>query len=268
MKIFIVVISIVTAFTSFSQDVQFKCTDSLIGKYDRFSVDNFGTIHVVNNDVIQIISTSLDTVFTASLKSIIPYSIESSKSFRTLLFDKDRSVIKFLDNTLTDIQGEIDLVNQDIQQPILVCESFGGNTIWILDAANLRLIKMNQNLQKVLIIENLIYLFDWIKMPSQMKESKDFLFILIPGKGVARFDVFGTFIDIYPCDADWIDATGNFLFVKTTANKIQVIPLEGLLEAEFEYNIPDNTIDFAFTRQNVYLHTDKGIFIGSFEKTK
>jgi hypothetical protein len=260
-------ISLFMLFTSsFGQGIKFETTDSLMGNYDHFSVDNFGRIYATSNDIVRVFSKNLDTLFTSSLKSIRPSSIESSKSFRTLLFDQERSVIQFLDNTGTAIQDEIDLVNLDIQQPILVCESFGGNTIWILDAGNLRLIKINDKLETVLITENLTAIFDGDNLPIQMKEVNDYLLVLIPGKGVARFDVFGTFMDIYPCQAKSIDAMGNYLFIRTDTS-LEIIPLSGLLEPEYVYDIAEDVLDFVYTNHNVYFKKKTGLFIGNYVKT-
>lgn len=253
------------AFLGPAQDVKFQCTDTLTGNFDRFSVDNFGKIYVVKKDVIIVFSEELDTLFTTSLKTIRPTSIESSKSFRTLLFDEERSVIQFLDNTGTAIQDEVDLVNLDIQQPILVCESFGGNTIWILDAGNLRLLKINDKLETVLITENLNTVFDGDSLPTMMKESNDLLLMLIPGKGIAKFDVFGTYMDIYPCQADAIDVRQDHLFIKS-ADTLQIVPLNGIMEPEFVYQIPTGVIEFAYTREKVYLMTKEGILIGHYAK--
>lgn len=260
-------IFLLSCISVFGQEIKFSCTDSIKGEFDNFSVDNFGRIYLTKEDVIVQYSNQLDTLFTASLKTIRPSSIESSKSFRTLLFDKDRSVIQFMDNTLTDIHGEIDLVNQDIQQPILVCESFGGNTIWILDAGGFRLIKMNEKLEKVLITENLTTIFEDEEEPIQMQESNDLLFVLIPNRGVAIFDVFGTYMKLYSCDAKAIDAMGNYLFVQTDST-LEIIPNEGILEPEYVYHIDSDIIGFSYTREKVYLHKKKGLYVGQFVKSK
>ncbi|MCB9225278.1 MAG: hypothetical protein R2780_00575 [Crocinitomicaceae bacterium] len=264
--LFLFVFSI-AAFFSNGQKVQFENSDSLMGEFDQFSIDNFGRIYVTKGDVIIQFSNQLDTLFTASLKTIRPTSIESSKSFRTLVFDQDRSVIQFLDNTLTDIHGQIDLVNLDIQQPILVCESFGGNTIWVLDAGAFRLVKLNANLEKILITENLLAVFEGEELPIQMKEVNDLLYVLIPNKGIALFDVFGTFMDIYPCNARSFDAMGQHLFIQTE-NSLEIIPTEGVMEPEFVYPISGEVISFAYSREKVYLHKKEGLFIGNFIKTK
>jgi len=250
-----------------AQSVEFVVEDSLVGNYEKVSVDNLGRIYLVENDIIVQFSKELDTLFTASLKTIRPTSIESSKSFRTLLFDSDRSVIRFFDNTLTDIHGEIDLVSLDIQQPILVCESFGGNTIWVLDAGSLRLIKLNEKLEKVIITENLVSIFENGELPIQMKEANDMLYVLIPTVGVAYFDVFGTYLGMYPCDAKSIDALDNYLLIRTKT-ELQIISNKHLLEAEFVYKIPDGVVDFVFTNQKVYFLKKTGLYMGQFTKSE
>ncbi len=255
------------SFVSFAQNRVFVPTDTIKGHFDQFSVDNLGRIYLTKEDVIIQFDKNLDTLFSASLKSIRPSSIESSKSFRTLLFDEERSVIQFLDNTLTDIHGDIDLVNQDIQQPILVCESFGGNTIWILDAASLRLIKMNDKLEKVIITENLISIFDETTLPSKMMEVNDLLYVMIPKKGVALFDVFGTFMNLYECDPISIDAVDDYLLIQTEES-LKVVSTKGILEEESNYPYPEGVIDLEYTHKKVFFLMPDMLLIGKYVTDK
>lgn len=251
--------------TVFGQDRVFVPTDTIKGQYDQFSVDNLGRIYLTQEDVIIQFNKELDTLFSASLKSIRPSSIESSKSFRTLLFDQERSIIQFLDNTLTDIHGDIDLVNQDIQQPVLVCESFGGNTIWILDAASLRLIKMNEKLEKVIITENLVSIFDETTLPSKMMEVNDLLYVMIPNKGVALFDVFGTFMELYECDPISIDAVDDYLLIQTDES-LNVISTKAILELESSFDYPSGVIDLEYTHKTVFFLMQDMLLIGKYEE--
>lgn len=251
----------------FAQDRIFVPTDTIKGQFDQFSIDNLGRIYLTREDVIIQFDKNLDTLFTTSLKSIRPSSIESSKSFRTLLFDQERSIIQFLDNTLTDIQGDIDLVNQDIQQPILVCESFGGNAVWILDAASLRLIKMNEKLEKVVITENLISIFDEKTLPTKMLEVNDLLYVMIPDKGVALFDVFGTFVNFYKCQPVCIDAVDDYLLVQTEES-LNVISTKGILEIESTYDYPKGVIGLEYTHKKVFFLMPDMLLIGKYVSVK
>lgn len=264
MRFTLIISFLFSSFCSLGQELTFVCQDSVKGDFDRFSVDNLGRIYLVQEDVIIQFNSDLDTLFTASLKSIRPTSIQSSKSFRTLLFDEERSIVQFLDNTLTDLHGNIDLVNLDIQQAILACESFGGDTFWVLDAASLRLIRLNEKLEKVVITENLVTIFNDATLPTQMKEVNDFLYILIPGKGVALFDVFGTFMTLYPCQAERIDALGNSLLV-LTKDELHIVSVNTILEKVSSYPLPFGVRDFVFTHKKIYLLTDEGLYIGGFK---
>lgn len=246
-----------------SQKIKLDLQDSIMGTYEHFSVDNFGRMYLCKEDVIIQFSSQCDTLFSASLKQLRPTSIESSKSFRALLFDAERQVLHFFDNTLTDIHGEIDLFNYDIQQPILVCESFAGNTFWILDAGTMRLIKMNENLEVVSQTENLATIFEGDNLPDQMLESNDYLYVSIPDKGVAIFDVFGTFIKIIPCKPDRISVVKKYLLVRE-GELINVFPVENLMDSDYSYKIPADVTEFSFDNDRVYLLRKSGLFIGEF----
>lgn len=259
--LFLSVISI----SAFAQNRVFVVEDSISGEYSSFSVDNFGRVYLCQEDVVELYYDQNDTVFTASLKSFRPTSMESSKSFRTLLFDQERSVLHFFDNTLTDLHGEINLVDQDIQQPILVCESFAGNNFWVLDGGMMRLIKLNKELQFITQIENLVALFDHDELPSQMVEYNDFLYILIPNKGVAIFDIFGTFIKIYPTKATAIGVLNDYLLLQT-GNQIEAVKNDAFLMAEFTYDIPPGVKAFYFSNRKVYFLSESALLIGQYQK--
>ena len=244
----------------------FKTEKVIKGAFQDFSVDNFGRISLAKNDVVQLLSKEYDTLFTTSLKTVFPSSIESRKSFRTLVFDLDRSVIQFLDNTLTDIHGQIDLVNIGIQQPILVAESFNGNTFWVLDAANLRLVQLNAKLEVIKQTENLIHLFDSESEPSKMIEGNDYLYILVPEKGVAIFDVFGTFIKFLEQPGEFISVLDNYLLVMKD-DQVFAFNSVDFFGQTAVYDTPKNTKAFFFSRNLTYFLTDNDLTIGKFLKS-
>ncbi len=252
--------------SSFGQSSDFLKLDSIVGRYTEFSVDNFGRVYLCKNDVLSLHYKLNDTIYTASLKSFRPRSLESTKSFRTLVFDPDRSLVHFYDNTLTDINGEINLVNAGIQQPILVCESFAGNNFWVLDGGLMRLVKLNQDLSIVSQTENLVTLFDSNQEPSQMLEQNDFLYILLPEKGVAIFDVFGTFIKIYPTQAKRIGVLNNYLLLLHD-DRVEAIDNNGFRASSFTYAVPAGVKRFIFSNNKAYFLVDDKLLIGKYPKS-
>lgn len=263
MRKLIFILLIFIGVQSRAQQMQFTLTDSIPGKYTSFAVDNFGRIALVKNDVILSFSNQLDTLFSTSLKSFRPTYIESSKSFRTLVFDQERSVIHFLDNTMTDIHGEIDLVNQDIQQAWLVCESFGGNAFWVFDAGSMRLIKLNENLDKLIITENLASVFSSEILPSYMMEAHDLLFILIPNTGIAVFDVFGTYVKTFPFSTAHFDVFNEHLLLREN-NTIRATPIKFDSRPDQYFEFADSILQFKFKQDKVYFLTPEGLMIGGY----
>lgn len=263
LKNYIFILSLLFLQVIHAQSYYFQKTDSIKTKIDAFSVDNFGRISFIQNDVIVCVSSTLDTLFKTSLKSFRPNYIESSKSFRTLLFDRERSIIHFLDNTMTDIHGEIDLINLDIQLPWLVCESFGGNTIWVLDAGAMRLMRINENLQRVQLTENLNLYFEDNNLPTAMMEAHDKLFMLVPEKGILIFDLFGTYIKTIASKTDAFDVYNNFLMVVEDST-LRAIPLMIELGDEQIFNLNFEVKQFEFKQDKIYCLTDEGLYIGNF----
>lgn len=253
-------------FVTESEKLQIKFLDSIQGELLNYSIDNFGNIYTTNKDVIVKYSPQLDTLFSSSLKSLVPTSIESSKSFRVLVFDKERGVINFLDNTLTDVKGEIDLADLDVLQAVLVCESFNGNTFWVLDEGGQQLLKLNQNLEIISRVDNLNFLFDKKESPIQMFEHNDELVIHFPNYGIATFDVFGTYLKFYPINSTWINIENNYLF-SLKKDKINVFHLP-LMEDYSILNLPDsNYTTFQIVNQKLYLKSKATLQIFSINET-
>lgn len=254
-----------TEFVSNSNNAEVKLIDEIVGDFTTFSIDNFDNVYTTSGDVIVKYNSKFDTLFSASLKSFIPSSIESSKSFRNLVFDNEKGSVKFLDNTLTEIYSEFDLTDQDILQPALVCESFNGNAFWVLDEAGMQLLKLNSNLEVVTRIDNLGYLFENKDTPIQMFEKQDQLYINFPNNGIAIFDTFGTFLKYLPLNSNWIDVHNTYLFALEN-NKIEIL--------EFPFLDKITTLDFNLTeiksfvnqKQKFYIQSNSGLYIYSVQE--
>jgi len=237
-----------------------KLLGQINGDFTAFTIDNFDNIYTTSNDVIVKYNSEFDTLFYSSLKSVLPSSIESSKSFRNLVFDKERGSVIFLDNTLTEIYSEFDLIDLDIMQPVLVCESFNGNAFWVLDETGMQLVKLNQNLEVVTRIDNLGYLFENKETPIQMFEKNDELYIHFPNDGIAIFDSFGTFLKYLPHKSTWIDVQANFLLV-LNANQISILELpflDKITRVDFKLT---NVKSFRSQKRKFYVHTNTGLYI-------
>lgn len=192
-----------------AQVVEISKVDSIKGSFSALTVDNFGCIYLSKDDVITKLSPKFDTLFSASLKAHFPTFIQAVKNFRVLTFDQDRGIVQFFDNTLTPLTSDLNLYDLNMVQPILVCESFNGNSFWVVDAGTLRLLKINEKFKVVTEIENLSFLSNNSNWPTQMFEYNDLLYLVIPNEYVMVFDAFGTLINKLPIKANWLSIYQN-----------------------------------------------------------
>ncbi|MFK8045052.1 MAG: hypothetical protein AB8B72_06135 [Crocinitomicaceae bacterium] len=196
-------------FSATSQVLNLSKKDSIKGDFTAFSVDNIGNVYLSHQDVITKLNVNLDTIFSTSLKAHFPTFIQAVKNFRILTFDQERGIVQFFDNTLTPLTDGLNLYDLDMVQPILVCESFNGNSFWVLDAGTLRLLKVNEAFKVITEIENLSFLTSTEILPTEMIEYNDLLYILIPNQYILVFDAFGTLIQKLPTKTEWISIYKN-----------------------------------------------------------
>lgn len=191
------------------QVIEITKVDSIQGEFSALTVDNLGNIYLSKNDVITKLNSKLDTLFSTSLKAHFPAFIQAVKNFRVLTFDQDRGIVQFFDNTLTPLTSDLNLYDLNMVQPILVCESFNGNSFWAVDAGTLRLLKISENFKIITEVENLSFLSNHNDWPTQMFEHNDLLYLVTPNKHVMVFDAFGTLINKLPLQVNWLSIYQN-----------------------------------------------------------
>ncbi len=235
--------------------------DSIASKLTTFSVDNLGNIYLCHQDVITKLSPSFDTLFSASLKSHFPTFIQAVKNFRILTFDQERGVVQFLDNTLTPLGASLNLFDLNLVQPIHVCESFNGNSFWVLDAGTLRLLKISENFKVILEIENLSFLAEFTKHTSQMFEHNDLLYLVVPNEFMMIFDAFGTLIQKYPINSDWLYLYQNAILQYQYPN-FGFINKLSFDETKACYWPIKNLLAFQITNKFLYALSENGFYKG------
>lgn len=247
--------------SSKAQLIEIQEVDSMNGSFTAFSVDNLGNIYLSEQDVITKLSPSFDTLFSTSLKAHFPSYIEAVKNFRILTFDQERGIVQFFDNTLTPLTDDLNLYDLNLVQPILVCESFNGNTFWVLDAGTLRLLKVNEQFKVTTEIENLSFLSDNTTLPTQMFEYNDMLYILKPNEYVMVFDAFGTFIQRLSLKSNWISIYQNAIlqYQFPQFKFMNKLNTEGQLACSWAVK---NMKSFFISSKFLYVLTENGLLKG------
>ena len=244
-----------------TQPITINQIDSIKGDFAAFSIDNLGNIYISHQDVITKVNPDFDTLFSTSVKSHFPSFIQAVKNFRILTFDKERGIVQFFDNTLTPLSNSLNLYDLDLVQPLLVCESFNGNSFWVLDAGSVRLLKVDENFKIITEVENLSFLTEGNILPTQMFENNDLLYIVTANENVMVFDAFGTFIQQRNIKSPWISIYQNAMlqYVYPAFLFVDIVKRNSTMTSLWPLN---QLISFEMTGKFIYTLTSSGLFKG------
>ncbi len=135
-------------------------------------------------------------VFSAKKSGNINY-IDAGDPMKILVFYKDLSLITFLDNFLAEESLNIQLLDFNLDQAEVVCKSL-NNGIWVYEAKQDKLVKINNNLQQEIEILNVQRMLGEAFAPKQMLERTSGLYLNDPEKGIFVFDNYGAFLRKIP----------------------------------------------------------------------
>lgn len=189
----------------FSQDLKetehsssFKLAAQIKSTSDFFTTDHLGNIYVVESHQIKkygLYGTLQETFSNKNYGAIS--SIDASDPLRLLVFYNDFSYIMFLEDELSLIGSEINLVDFELDQTTLVCGSWNDG-LWLYDPQDFQLKRMNQNLQITHRSGNISQLVGVEINPNFMLEVNNFVYLNNPSDGILVFDQYGTYFKTIP----------------------------------------------------------------------
>ena len=161
-----------------------------------WTLDGLNNNLTVSNNVISKIDSLGVVKFTQSIKSLGNESeIFPINAMKIMHFSEAQQTLCFFDNTLTQVDDCIDLVDLDIINATLIATSSRPDMIWIFDNVNSSLALTSMvgdfvkqetiNINGILAIDSVI----------QMIESNGRLYLLDARKGVYVFDLLGSLIE-------------------------------------------------------------------------
>jgi len=184
----------------------------LAGKYKQIEVDRFEDVYLVTEDdeIVKLDGETQEILFRFSIRSLGSiHAVDVLNPQKIFVYYADYSTIVFLDNTLSEIK-RLDLEEMelwDIQGATLARDNF----IWLLDASNVRLLKIDEN-GKILLSSNELdpYLRPYVD-DIPIMQNKGQAIYLSNGEGITLYDEFGVYnkqysiaSSIYQLDKDFI----------------------------------------------------------------
>lgn len=158
------------------------------------ALDNLGNLYLVTTgDQLKKFSSTGDSV--GVYNNVKRYgklhSLDVSNPLRPLLFYKDFSSVVVLDRFLS-VRTNIDLRRHNILQPTAAGQSYDNN-IWLFDAYDNKLKKINEQGTLLLETPDFRVLFDEAVVPQQITDNNGWVYLYDPAKGLYVFDYYGSF---------------------------------------------------------------------------
>ena len=123
-------------------------------------------------------------------------SVDVSNPLKVLVFFKDFGIVSVLDNTLSDVSSIA--MNEFGYDDVRTVAGSNDNNIWIYDAAQYRLIKIDNEGNELLASINLTELELNDLNPVDIVESGNKVYVVDEEIGIVVFDNFGQFIQLLP----------------------------------------------------------------------
>jgi hypothetical protein len=218
-------------------------------------IDNLGKVFVVDNkNVLTNYKPDNTKLFEYANKRTGSIStLDVSNPLKILAFYDDFNRIKFLDNTLSEIQ-DIDL-NSSYQDVSAAGMANDGN-IWIYDAVRFRLVKINENGNKILESSNVNdFGISGVKI-SSIRDKGNYVVMVDPAKGFYIFDNLGQYVSRYEVREGMLSFQFDgmqIMYYTTTGLKSYVIHLKErqIISTPLTSNL--STLKYYLYTPNAYL---------------
>jgi hypothetical protein len=234
---------------------------------DRISGDPLGQFYIVRSGTIVKYDVMGDSAYSWSDPQTGSITmIDTGDPMRTLVYQKDFNLLRFLNNRLTPIAGVTRLDDLGIPFPIALATSRQGG-FWVLSGSTLSIRLVSPQLNTV--VESAA-----INLPQttdfegyRLVESGDQLFLFIPGHEILVFDLFANLVKKIPLKALSFQVYGNRILLiypdRVILWKDPVTPEETIFQ-----RASANIRDAYFSNNHLLIRTSDKVVLMIPEKTQ
>jgi hypothetical protein len=180
--------------TAAQKDSSFQWRKTLRVSGAQLAVDNLNNIYILsNNEQLKKYSPTGDSiaVFSEVKRFGKLQTIDVSNPLKLLLYYRDFATVVVLDRFLA-LRTSLDLRRHNIQQASAIGQSYDNN-IWVFDAVNYKLKKLDEQGNQLMETEDFRTLFATSFNPVTIIDQNNSVYLYDPAIGVYQFDHFGTF---------------------------------------------------------------------------
>ncbi|CAG0966708.1 MAG: hypothetical protein HND27_04245 [Bacteroidetes bacterium] len=226
---------------------------------ESFTTDHLGNLYTIEkNHIVKYNKNGEKLYFFSTNKYGNVTGLDVSNPYKILVFFSDFSTLLFLDNTLS-LNGEpINMQQQGMEMTALAASSY-QNGIWLYDALQFRLIRLNENLSVTVNTPNLVQTTGINLQPTFMQEYNNLLFVNNPESGILVFDIFGAYIKTIPIlqIKKFQPIENEILYVKENRFYRYHLKTLDIISEPLE----KNSIDCRLEKQRKYLLTTQSVLL-------
>jgi hypothetical protein len=159
------------------------------------SVDELGNVYVVrdNNSLVKFTDAGDSSTFYRSVLNGEIGSVDVTNPLRVVVYYPAYAKVMLLDRMLAP-KNELDLKKLNIISNATVALSADGN-LWVYDKFNVRLLKINEQLQQIGESNDLRQQLAEVPDPAYMVERERKVYMSDSTQGIYTFDQYGTYIN-------------------------------------------------------------------------
>lgn len=218
------------------QDSLFQLRKTLKITGVQLAVDNLENLYVLsNNEQLKKYSATGDSiaVYNEVKRFGKLHTIDVSNPLKLLLYYKDFSTIVILDRLL-GLRASLDLRRHNIQQASAIGLSYDNN-VWVFDALNYKLKKLDEQGNQLMETEDFRSLFNTGFQPTTIIDQNNSVYLYDPAVGVYQFDHFGTFQKRYPITKWQNIAIAGKHIVGILGNALNAYNTSTLLQQQYQF---------------------------------
>ncbi|HTB30967.1 MAG TPA: hypothetical protein VK808_03020, partial [Bacteroidia bacterium] len=156
-------------------------------------------------------------------------SIDANDPLKMLVFYRDFPEVVLLDNTLSQNGNPFSPADVGFPLATLACTSH-DNGVWLYDAQNFQLIRLDVNLSVVQKTGNLAQSIGTPLNPDYLMEYNNFVYLNDSAQGIFVFDSFGSYYKTIPITGlTSFEVRGDDLFY-VSKNRIRTFHLKTIME--------------------------------------
>lgn len=221
--------------------VVYSLQENIPGQYIYFTTDKLKRIYAVtaDNELIQFDSNAKELFrYNNNTLGTLAY-IDTANPFNLLLFYPEFQTVIILDRTLSPT-AELNLLSTEVGDAAAVALS-NNNQLWVYDAANLQLKKLNAKGEVLLSSGDLSLGLPSPPQAKQIVASADKVYLNDPSLGLIVFNNFGQYLQMLPIqNITYFQVFEQQLIYRLKNGKLYSYNLQSLLTIPLD--LPQQTI--------------------------